>query len=68
MNAEMPDIHEWYPRLSIDAKHALRDSGGEIPGAVREEIGGITGAEPPEGASLSDEDREFIRTQSEQVD
>lgn len=68
MNAELPDIHEWYPRLSIEAKHALRDSGGELPGTVRDEIADITGSDIPEGASLSDDDRDFIRTQSEQVD
>ena len=68
MNAELPDIHEWYPRLSIDGKHALRDSGGELSGDVRAEIAEITGSDVPEGATLSEEDRDFIRTQSEQVD
>ncbi|MER7796575.1 hypothetical protein [Microbacterium sp. NPDC096154] len=68
MNAELPDIHEWYPRLSIEAKHTLRDSAGDLPADVRGEIAEITGADVPEGASLSEDDRDFIRTQSEQVD
>ncbi|WP_345752482.1 hypothetical protein [Microbacterium rhizophilus] len=67
MNADLPDIHEWYPRLSIDAKHALRDS-GELTEEVRAEIAEITGADVSAEASLSEDDRDFIRTQSEQVD
>ncbi|WP_203136463.1 hypothetical protein [Microbacterium sp. JZ31] len=67
MNAGLPEIHEWYPRLSIGAKHALRDS-GTLTDEVRDEIAEITGADVPGDASLSDDDREFIRTQSEQVD
>lgn len=68
MNAELPDIHEWYPRLSIGGKHALRESGGELSDDVRAEIAEITGSDVPSDASLSEEDRDFIRTQSEQVD
>ena len=68
MNAELPDIHEWYPRLSIDGKHALRESGGELSDEVRAEIADITGTDVPADASLSEDDRDFIRTQSEQVD
>lgn len=68
MNAELPDINEWYPRLSIAGKHALRDGGGQLPDDVRAEISDITGADLPADASLSEDDRDFIRTQSEQVD
>jgi hypothetical protein len=68
MNAELPDIHEWYPRLSIEGKHALRDSGGDLTDDVRAEISEITGSDVPETATLSEDDRDFIRTQSEQVD
>ena len=67
MNAELPDIHEWYPRLSIKGKHALSE-GGDLSEEVRAEIAEITGTDVPDGATLSEDDREFIRTQSEQVD
>ena len=69
MTADLPSIHEWWPRLSIKTKHALRESpGDELPAEVREEIADITGSDVPEGASLSDDDRDFIATQTEQVD
>ncbi|MBO3663408.1 hypothetical protein [Microbacterium stercoris] len=68
MNAELPAIHEWYPKLSMDAKHALQEETAAIPDEVRAEIGDIVGFAVPEGATLSEEDRDFIRTQGEQVD
>lgn len=68
MSTRLPDIHEWWPRLSIDGKHVLRDGDGDIPDEVREEISRIAGEDVPEGATLSEDDRDFIRTQSEQVD
>lgn len=68
MNAELPAIHEWYPRLSMDAKHALQDEVVIIPDDVRAEIGEIVGFEVPEGTTLSEGDRDFIRTQGEPVD
>lgn len=68
MNAELPSIHEWWPRLSIEAKHALREDPHHLTARVREEVAQLTGADVPEGASLSEEDRDFIRTQSEPVD
>ncbi|GGH41857.1 hypothetical protein [Microbacterium album] len=69
MTAELPSIHEWWPRLSISTKHALREHPGDaLPSEAREEIAEITGRDVPEGATLSEEDRDFISTQSEQVD
>ncbi|MCD1269824.1 hypothetical protein B5M43_013420 [Microbacterium sp. MEC084] len=68
MNAQHPSIHEWWPKLSIQTKEALRESAGDLTPEVREEISQLTGTDVPEGASLSEEDRDFIRTQSEPVD
>jgi len=68
MNSELPAIHEWYPKLSMDAKHTLHDDIVVIPDGVREEIGEIVGFAVPEGATLSEADRDFIRTQGEPVD
>ncbi|HJA03610.1 MAG: hypothetical protein ACTH2J_06095 [Candidatus Microbacterium stercoravium] len=65
----MHDIHTWWPKLSISAKHALVEAPGEpLTDEVREEIQAITGEEIPRAAVLSHEDVEFIDTQREQVD
>ncbi|MFK4790063.1 hypothetical protein [Microbacterium sp. ZW T5_56] len=64
-----PEIHEWWPSLSIQAKHALRALDDEaIPARVRDEIADITGTVVPEEARLEPADAEFIRTQREIVD
>lgn len=66
---DLPDIHLWWPQLTIDAKHALEAQGdGAVPSSVREEIRELTGTAVPEGAHLSGADREYIRTQREAVD
>ncbi|GGD39172.1 hypothetical protein GCM10010915_19890 [Microbacterium faecale] len=63
------EIHTWWPRLSVEAKHALREHpGAVIPAEVRVEIGEITGGTVEEGARLSDDEVQFIETQREQVD
>ena len=65
----MPEIHEWWPHLTIDAKHELEASrDGIIPAAVAEEIRRLTGEPVAPDARLTPEDREFIRTQGEAVD
>lgn len=64
-----PDIHRWWPNLSIDAKHALQEREGEpLLDIVRDEIERITGQRPASHARLTPEAVEFIRTQREQVD
>jgi len=63
------EIHEWWPRLSIDAKHRLQeDPGAELPDAVRAEIAEITGHDVPAGTRLTAEEADFIDTQREPVD
>lgn len=63
------EAHTWWPYLSIEAKHALREKAGEpIPDIVREEIARITGEEVRASARLTPEAAEFIRMQREMVD
>lgn len=65
----MPDIHEWWPQISIEAKHSLREHEGEIvPKHVRKEITEITGERRPDDYALSADETDFIRTQQEAVD
>ena len=65
----MPNIHEWWPKLSIEAKHALKETEGEpIPPIVRDEVRRVTGEALAAGATLSAEEIQFIDTQREQVD
>lgn len=65
----MPEIHEWWPHLTIDAKHQLEASrDGSIPTTVAEEIQQITGEPVAPDTRLTREDLEFIRTQEEAVD
>ncbi|HEX6955009.1 MAG TPA: hypothetical protein VF156_09025 [Agromyces sp.] len=57
---------DWWPHLSIDAKHAiLAGPEGPLADAVRREIEAL-GGEPSE--RLTNEDVQFIRTQIEAVD
>ncbi|MBW1640371.1 MULTISPECIES: hypothetical protein [Microbacterium] len=63
------DAHRWWPTLSMEAKHRiLRDLDAPLSEEVRREIAESTGTDIPDGASLGPEDRQFIRTQGEQVD
>lgn len=65
----LPPIHEWWPHLSIDARHEVKDSGSaHLTAKVREEIREITGAVVGMQETLSDEDLDYARTQSEAVD
>jgi len=71
-----PSAEQWWPTLSIDAKHRLisaidhADDGSEvpIPEAVRDEIAEITGETLGDDRVLTDDEREFIATQREFVD
>jgi len=65
----MLDIHTWWPKLSIEAKHELVEARGtSLSDTVRDEIAAITGEEVPSSETLSRDDVEFIETQREQVD
>lgn len=65
----LPPIHEWWPRLSIEARHEMIDRGSRRLGeSVREEIRTITGAVVGAQEELSEEDLEYARTQMEAVD
>ena len=65
----MSNIHQWWPKLSIEAKHALTEpAGAQIPDLVRDEVRRVTGEALPAGSTLSADEIEFIDTQREQVD
>lgn len=65
----LPPIHEWWPRLSIEARHEMIASGSlRLDEAVREEIRTITGAVVGAEEELSDQDLDYARTQMEAVD
>ncbi|BAU32100.1 hypothetical protein [Microcella alkaliphila] len=68
-----PAIETWWPELSIGARHALNDALAEernphLPESVRAEIESITGNTRDADDAVSDDEREFIETQQEQVD
>lgn len=65
----LPPIHDWWPHLSIDARHELLESGSAHLGdTVRDEIREITGAVVGKQEELTEEDVAFVRTQIESVD
>lgn len=68
-----PAIEEWWPELSIDARHALNDALADdpnprLPESVRAELESITGGTRDADDRISDDERDFIETQQEQVD
>ncbi|WP_028278387.1 hypothetical protein [Arthrobacter sp. H5] len=65
---ESTQIEKWWPRVDIDAKQWLRENQGstKIPDHVRASIVDAGGS--AEGRPLTDDDWQFIRTQSEPVD
>lgn len=64
-----PEIHQWWPRLSIDGKHLLERHGdAPVPDEVVDEIRELTGVAVPSGTRLTTSDRDYIRTQREAVD
>ncbi|MFF2493965.1 hypothetical protein [Agromyces sp. NPDC058064] len=65
--AARPSIEDWWPRLSIHAKHLLlADLEAPVHEDVAAEIERITGAHAPD--LLSHEERRFVLTQIEPVD
>ncbi len=68
-NQELPPIEEWWPLLAIPSKHALREHPGAIvPNPVLDDIARITGVRVLDGARLSQDDVQFIETQTDPVD
>ncbi|WEG09500.1 hypothetical protein PU630_02730 [Microbacterium horticulturae] len=66
---ELPPIHTWWPHLSIPARNAvLEDPEAPLSPLVARDIAAITGTAPAAGACLSDDDRQFVREQTETVD
>jgi len=60
-------IEEWWPPLSIEGKHAiLADAEAPLGDGVRAEIVELTGRAAPE--RLTDDEIDYIRTQTEFVD
>ncbi|KRA24024.1 hypothetical protein ASD65_06010 [Microbacterium sp. Root61] len=69
MTSDTSDAHEWWPYLSIGAKHAVLVAITDpLPEHVRDEIHMVTGRRLLDGAQLSEQDRLFIQTQIEPVD
>ncbi|MBO0979302.1 hypothetical protein [Microbacterium sp. SD291] len=65
----IPPIHEWWPHLSIEARHEVLGSGTSLLGErAREEIREITGAVVGRAEELTDRDLDYARTQMESVD
>jgi hypothetical protein len=60
-------VEEWWPRLSIEGKHAiLADPEAPLADGVRAEIVELTGRAAPE--RLDDAEVGFVRTQIEFID
>jgi len=66
----LPPIERWWPELSIEAKHSLKeDLHGEISESVLKEISALSKSDVPTSSQyLTDEDRDYIATQTEVVD
>lgn len=65
----VPPIHEWWPHLSIEARHEVLGSGTPLLGErARAEIREITGAVVGSAEELTERDLDYARTQMEAVD
>jgi hypothetical protein len=71
----LPDAELWWPHLSIEARHELDEyladpsrSSDPVPDVVQAEIATIMDEASVAEPHLTDEHREFIETQGEQVD
>ena len=66
----LPPIERWWPELSIEAKHSLKEGlHGEISESVLKEISALSKSDVPTSSQyLTDEDRDYIATQTEVVD
>ncbi len=64
-----PRIENWWPHLSIGARHRLLEHLDDtVAPEVREEVGAITGSTIDAGWRLSSEELGFISVQQEGVD
>jgi len=65
----LPDAHRWWPYLTARSKERLEGCDDDVvPDEVRDEIERILGVRIADGARVSEGDRQFIRTQQEEVD
>jgi len=66
----LPPIERWWPELSIEAKHSLKeDLHGEISESVLKEIASLTNSDAATAPQrLGDDERDYIATQTEIVD
>ncbi|MBO9627714.1 MAG: hypothetical protein J7484_15245 [Microbacterium sp.] len=65
----LPPIEEWWPHLSIGARHeVLEHLRGPLPADARAEIARVTGQAVPAGAELSHIDVGYVETQQQPVD
>lgn len=64
-----PLIEEWWPHLTIEARHAvLEDPRARLPRIALDEIEALTGSRPDDMTRLTAEERDFVATQTEPVD
>lgn len=70
MKSRLPPIERWLPALSIEAKHALQSNlDGLVTDVVLQEIEELLGCSLIRSEhSLTESERDFIRTQTEVVD
>lgn len=67
--AQVPQIEDWWPVLTIGARHAILENlRASLDERVRAEIERSTGVAVPEGAVLSDHEVGFAETQQQPVD
>jgi hypothetical protein len=68
-DTELPPVEAWWPNLSVDAKHSLLDNLDDaLPADVTAEIEATTSRGVPTPAYLTDDDKQFIKEQGEEVD
>ncbi|MGV8858916.1 hypothetical protein [Rhodoglobus sp.] len=69
-NTQLPAIERWWPELTISAKHELqKDLHGEISESVLNEIETLSASTLPKvPLRFNDDERAFIKTQTEIVD
>jgi len=67
--SELPPIEDWWPELSIGARHAiLEDLHAPLDERVRAEIERLTGETIPPDATLSHHEVGFVEVQQQPVD
>lgn len=67
-----PEIHTWWPYLSIASKNAmepvLEETDQALPAMIRDEIESLTGLAVADDRRLTQHERNYISTQQEAVD